>query len=198
MPRQPTPSELHEAFDMFGKALVGSFALYVWKMQLLPRLLPHKSEIELYTRIGQNAAVESSLVRIRTLDDFFLPPDQTRFDDDVLAHDFGFRQVGSPLGTSERNRINKLIVHMSYEPIWTAASFVGPAGDGSFDLPALLTPVVQRSLAFLDYCATAPLFSDAENHRKVTALRRLAENLLANARAIGALERSSQKGKKAE
>ena len=189
MPRAPTPLELHEAFEMFSRTLTGSFALYVWKMQLLPHLVPHQEEIGHYIVIGRNAAIQSSLVCVRSLDDFFLPPANAPFDHDVLAHDFGFTQVGSPLGTPERTRINRMIVHMSYEPLWTSAAYVGPSGDGSFDLPALLALVGQRSVAFLDYCATTPLFSDPESMRKVGGLRRLVEIQLANVQAIAQLER---------
>lgn len=191
MPRQPTPQELHEAFEIFSRALTGSFALYVWKIQLLPRLKPYQEEIGPHIIVGQNAAIQSSLVCIRALDDFFFPPDKAQFDHDVLAHDFGFTQLGSPLGPSERTRINRMIVHMSYEPIWSAAAYVGPSGDRSFDLPGLLTAVIDRSIAFLDYCATATLFSAAEDLRRVVGLRRLAVSQLTNVQAIGQLERSS-------
>ncbi len=190
MSRQPTPPELREGFEMFSRSLTGSFALYAWKTQLLPRLEAHREEIAPYIAIGQNALVQSSLVCIRSLDDFFLAPDKVPFEHDVLSHDFGFVHVGSPLGNSERTRINRMIVHMSYEPLWKAADYIGPSGDGSFDLPALLTAVVQRSIAFLDYCATAPLFSETDGLRKVSGLRRLAEIQLTNVQAVGLLERS--------
>ena len=98
MPRQLTSPDLREAFEMFSRRLTGSFALYTWKMQLLPRLLPYREEIGPYISVGQDAAIQSSLVCIRSLDDFFLSPKEAHFEHDVLAHDFGFKQVGSPLG----------------------------------------------------------------------------------------------------
>ena len=61
----------------------------------------------------KNAALESSLMSIRDLDDFFLSRTDAR-QDDLIASDYGFPPNRNFLSADERDAINKKLAHLTY------------------------------------------------------------------------------------
>lgn len=61
----------------------------------------------------KNAALESSLMSIRDLDDFFLSRADAR-QDDLIAADYGFPAGRNFLSGVERDAINKKLAHLTY------------------------------------------------------------------------------------
>ncbi len=64
----------------------------------------------------KNAALESSLMSIRDLDDFFLSRADAR-QDDLIASDYGFPAGRNFLSGIERDAINKKLAHLTYRSI---------------------------------------------------------------------------------
>ena len=149
-PRTPSPHDLQEAFKIFESRLLSSFAVLGWDTEMVPRLVKAEANAS-HMVIVQNAVVLGTLVSIRAVDDFFMNPEAVRFDHDIIADDFGFTELGTVLGEEERSRINQMIIHMSYNPMWNSARYSGPNGDKSFDSSQLLAKLVPRAISFLNF-----------------------------------------------
>lgn len=87
------------------------FAYYHWfRLKILqPSIVDDSTCITL-----RNAALESSLMSIRDLDDFFASSSGARADD-MIATDFDFPAGRSFLTADERNAINKKLAHLTYQ-----------------------------------------------------------------------------------
>ncbi len=114
---------------------------------------------------SKNALIESMLIHVRVLRDFFERSTRSRLkgeeQDDALSTDFGFPNRSLNLPEDYSGRINKDVAHLTY----SRAERVTPEQKG-WDLPALL-PLVERSMEFID-------------SRSEEELRRLAEYRLSN------------------
>ena len=60
----------------------------------------------------QNACIESSLLGLRILDEFFTP--QSKWDNDMKALDYGFTEAASFLKKEAKDKINTNLAHLSW------------------------------------------------------------------------------------
>lgn len=64
----------------------------------------------------QNAAIETSLVSFRCLNEFFRQRDTKHRKNDVIAEDyFGYKSPGPFLSEAESSSLNKRLLHLTYQ-----------------------------------------------------------------------------------
>jgi hypothetical protein len=90
------------------------FALYHWRTRIHND--PRASTDPAFALL-QNAALESSLMSIRDLDDFFASRSGSRADD-IVGIDYGFPPCRGFLSTDERDAINKKLAHLTYRAVY--------------------------------------------------------------------------------
>lgn len=95
----------------------------------------------------KNACMDTTLIALRDLDDFFTEPDLAKLKphekDSIWALNFGYGGSHTFLTTSERKMINKLIAH---------TTTVGAASQGfRWDILELVTKGVSQCLEFLNW-----------------------------------------------
>lgn len=107
----------------------------------------------------QGACLNSTLVAIRDIDDFFKPRDAKSRNTDLKASDLGHAEGLEFLTADERKRISTIIVHSTDSAVknW----------DTSWDIQELISKCVSQSLHFLNWAVTN---YPGENHPKVWAV----------------------------
>jgi hypothetical protein len=106
----------------------------------------------------QTACLNTTLLAIRDLDDFFKPRSHESRSDDLKASDLGCNEGLEFLTKSERQRINKIIMH---------STVIGVENyDASWDIQELTSKCVSQSLHFLNWVKT---HYPSNNHSKVWA-----------------------------
>jgi len=91
----------------------------------------------------QKACLHTTLVALRDLDDFFAPRTEKSRQDDLRASDFGYPGSLTFLGLSEREAINKIIVHSTLPG--------ANAGETRWDIFEMATKCVKQSDQFLEW-----------------------------------------------
>lgn len=186
----PTPSreDLRIAFWRFDTALTQVFSLYVWKTQFLPRIVEPKPEAP-YFLILKNALLTSSLVSIRSVDDFFQPSTVRRRDDDYRASDYGYT-ASAILTDPERARINRNVIHLSHDPVWRPEVHRDEDQQVKFDIVELGIKVVSQSLLFMDFYAGSSYLNSAIEIEHVLRARRTLTTMMLNMTVIGERKRN--------
>jgi hypothetical protein len=106
-----------------------------------------------------DACLNTTLMAMRDLDDFFTPRTPDSRKDDLKASDLGFNECLSFLGKSERQSINKLVMHST-----TVA--VNGKQNVPWDIEELTSKCVSQSLLFLNWMEAS---YNTEKHQKVRA-----------------------------
>ena len=98
-----------------------------------------------------NAIIESRLLHVRTLIDFFEQSAQAQ--DDVLAAHYGFAAAPLPIEEVYRRRLNKDLAHLTY-----SRTTRSPA-DKQWPHNRVVVPVLERCQSFIDHLlvSRAPL-----------------------------------------
>jgi hypothetical protein len=111
-------------------------------------------------RVGtiQAACLNTTLLTIRDIDDFLKPRSRETKSDDVKASDLGYNEGLEFLTKSERERINKIIMHSTVTAVKNY--------DASWDIQELISKCVSQSLHFLNWVI---LNYPGEKHPKVWA-----------------------------
>ena len=91
-----------------------------------------------------DACLNTTLMALRDLDDFFTPRTSNSWKDDLKASDLGFEQDLHFLLKGERVRINKLIMHS------TRGAISGNQND-QWDIRELTSKCISQSLFFLKW-----------------------------------------------
>jgi hypothetical protein len=121
------------------------FAVYFWKTVIQPQLLQRVDFQKAYVGL-ERSTVESSLLAIRAFDDF--ARDGRSRADDLVASDFpGFSPTFAGIAASERNKINKKIMHLTHLDL--AAPVEG------YSYKDALAAVVPVAVAFCDHIMAA-------------------------------------------
>jgi hypothetical protein len=107
--RVPTEEDKTRAVDSVINRANQAFALYLWVRTVRPMLATHPKFQDGYFEIQtvKNACIQSTLICIRDLDDFFAT-DKERWESDVRASDFlGYESPGRFLTDEERDTIHR-------------------------------------------------------------------------------------------
>jgi hypothetical protein len=148
--RVPTEEDKKRAVDLFLNRLEQTFVFYFWAKYIQPMLSKHL-DFKHYIEAVQNACIQSTLICIRDLDDFFTTADKI-FENDLRAQDFiGYKSLGSFLTEEERNKIHHWIVHLTYQGIWTSMTGIAPDKNVDWNLKDLLEKMTRRASHFMDY-----------------------------------------------
>jgi hypothetical protein len=110
MPRsfaQPSTEELKSGWLQVDLCMRLAFSYYVWQKHFQP---PTDTTDE--SKFMRAAALQCSLLNIRSLDEFFRP--QSRPDDIRAAHYPNFSNPGPFLSDHETKQLHKLIAHLTY------------------------------------------------------------------------------------
>jgi len=185
LPRAPSTTDLKNGYLRFENALFGCFSIYVWQIKYVS-----EKPRDAYDHICENAIVQSNLACLRSLDDFFNT--DAPHNDDIIARDFGYTKLGRLIGSDERTRINKKIIHMSFEPLWDRQGFLGPNGDGTFAINRLLPSAVDRSLDFVRFVEGGVWFSGTAEKARIRRTLKNVPIMLKNLSDFAALPADDQ------
>jgi hypothetical protein len=95
----------------------------------------------------ENALIESRLLHVRTLVDFFEAAPSS--DDDVLASHYGFPQTSLPIDSVYRQRLNKDLAHLTYSRTKRTAR------DKVWPYERVVLPVLERGSAFIEHVVSS-------------------------------------------
>ena len=189
--RIPTDEEKFRAVSLLYNRLTRGFSLYFWLTRIHPMLVEHpRFNDEKFAAITiRNSCVESALLSVRDLDDFFRPRDKRDRDSDVRATDFEkYSSPGPFLSDAERNSINQWVAHLTYQPVWTGTTGISPDAEQNWNTAELVGKATRAVIGFLSHLELElgkTRTSEAEGLRKV---RTMFERALKNMDAIAALE----------
>jgi hypothetical protein len=126
------------------------FTLFIWKtkgLDAMERAGGSLSRGEL--QLLDIAALESTLMSLRDIDDFFNTRARA---DDLRATDFGaFQDMGIYLEPAERDILNKALAHLTDFRISTHQKTVVPSPADELDVFDVTTRAVARIAKFLDF-----------------------------------------------
>jgi hypothetical protein len=119
----------------------------------------------------ENALIESRLLHVRTLVDFFEAAPSAN--DDVLASHYGFPQTTLPIDRIYRQRLNKDLAHLTYSRTKrTAADKVWP-------YERVVLPVLEQGSAFIDHLMKSQLPTGPHDRPAWVELRNAVMNVIA-------------------
>lgn len=104
------------AVDRLRTRTTQCFTLLIWLIKVKPHISPSNSDGKEIILMMQNAAIETSLVSFRCLNEFFRGRDRRHRKDDVIAEDyFGYKTPGPFLTDLESINLNKKLLHLTYQ-----------------------------------------------------------------------------------
>ena len=110
---EPTPDELERAFDDIGYALLqGCLAHQLYNVEVVP-VLKRDGIPEETIQIINNASLESQLLFLRKLNEFFRPLPTGKEDDLRAEHYAKFKSPGPFLSSSDEQEIHKRVGHIT-------------------------------------------------------------------------------------
>jgi len=192
--RIPTDDEKLRAVSLLYNRLTRGFSLYFWLTRIHPMLAEHpRFDEEKFAVITvRNSCVESVLLSVRDLDDFFHPRTEKNRDSDVRASDFeGYPSPSPFLSTVERNSINQWVAHLTYQPVWTGTTGISPDTEQNWNTAALVGKAARAVIGFLSHLEFELRQTRANEAEDVRKVRTLFEQALKNMEAIAALETES-------
>src|ERR1022692_2576839 len=99
--RLPTQQDKSNAIDLFLNRLEQAFVFYFWVRKIRPAI-SKKLDAQHYVEAVQNACLQSTLICIRDLNDFF-SNEKKKYESDLRAKDFdGYKSQGCFLVDSMR------------------------------------------------------------------------------------------------
>ena len=135
----------------------------------------------------QNAALESSLMSIRDLDDFFASRLGAR-SDDIVASDYGYPAGKQFLIFEERDGINKKLAHLTYRAAQERGQFPSQPNRRVWNNADLVGKAGSRFIAFLDHLEMNFFKGDAAQIKLIQDSRNLLHAALGNIASIAKVE----------
>jgi hypothetical protein len=190
--RIPKEEELIRAIPLVYSRLHRGFTLYIWISRVHPMLRDHPDyenrRLELVSI--KSACVESTLMSIRDLGDFFRPRTGKEHESDLRAEDyFGFKSMGDFLSKEERDSINQHIAHLTYQPVWQQPGEVNTLNPKEFDAAALLEKAARAVFGFFAYLEGKLAADHPEVVAGIKTAKAAMERGLAEVNVLATLER---------
>lgn len=191
--RVPLENEKLRAIDLLYNRLNQAFVLYFWVRRVQPMLAAHSSFSDADFEIGtiHNACVASTLMSIRSLDDFFRLKEQRKdkkdkaHESDVHVTDFfGFQSSGSFLSETERESIHRWIAHQTYHPIWTGKTGIAPDSNQEWNTADLVEKAARALFGFMDFLERDFSQKDSDKVEGVRKMKTIFENRLQKMKAM--------------
>src|SRR5438552_658038 len=148
----PTEDEKLRAFALLYNRLIRAFTLYFWKSRILPMLDVHATfaDNQFEVESVRNACVESVLMSVRDLDDFFRPKTTNDRESDFRAADFnGYTSPVPFLSAAERDSINQWVAHLTYQPVWTNTTGIAPDTSRVWNTVELVGKAARAVIGFM-------------------------------------------------
>lgn len=174
VPRVPREDAAEVWQDVLSRAFQ-VFAYYHW--HCIKTAAPNVgSDVRSHT--VSNAALESSLMSIRDLDDFFGSSGKNK--DDVVAADFQYHGTKAFLTLDERTGINKKLAHLTYRALHERRQFPMQGNPRTWNNADLVNRAMAAFLPFLDYLENTFFSNDQGQQNFVRSARTTINRTLAN------------------
>ena len=135
----------------------------------------------------KNAALESSLMSIRDLDDFLLS-DQNARPDDLIAADYGFPSNRSFLTDLEREAINKKLAHLTYRSARELQQNPLRKNPRTWNNAEMVNRAISRLLEFLDHLEFSFFAGNTAQIGMIRTARKTIQLTLKNINSIAQIE----------
>jgi hypothetical protein len=135
----------------------------------------------------KNAALESSLMSIRDLDDFFLCRTDTR-QDDLIASDYGFPAGRNFLSGAERDEINKKLAHLTYRSAQELHQDPLRRNPRTWNNAEMVNKATSLLLEFLNHLESVFFVGDSAQIGMIYAARKTIQLTLKNINAVAQSE----------
>ena len=137
----------------------------------------------------KNSCVESVLLSVRDLDDFFRPRTDKDRDSDLRASDFfGYQSPGPFLSDAERASINQWIAHLTYYPVWTSTTGIQPDTPRNWNTAELVGKAARAVFKFMDHLHHHLSQRNSDRVSDIQKVRTALELALKNMEALADLE----------
>ena len=134
----------------------------------------------------RNAALESSLMSIRDLDDFFLS--NRKKPDDLIASDYGFPSGKNFLTVLERDSINKKLTHLTYRSAQELQNDPRLKNPRTWNNAEMVNRAIERLLEFMDHLEKSFFVGDATQIGLIGLTRDTIQLTLKNINSIARIE----------
>jgi len=179
-PRNPDPNLASAAWqDVLARGLQ-VFAYYHWWLLVKSNPLFAKDSNCITIK---NAALESSLMSIRDLDDFFTSSPSAR-PDDLIASDYGFPVGKNFLAAPEREAINKKLAHLTYRATHELHRDPLRQNPRTWNNVEMVNRSISRLLEFLDHLKSSFFAENAEQIGMICSARDLIQITMKNINGI--------------
>jgi hypothetical protein len=178
MPRsftQPLAEELKSGWLQVDICMRLAFSYYVWQKHFQP---PNDTSDE--CKFMRAAALQCSLLNIRSLDEFFRP--QSKPDDIRAAHYPNFNNPGPFLSDDETQQLHQLIAHLTYRRF---REF-----DTTWNTFLLLRRAYDHFRPFLDYIGHVEFAGQTNIRASIGAMKNRYETWLSEMDAIAHARRA--------
>jgi hypothetical protein len=159
----PSQAELDKSVEDIIYVMDQCSTYFVWWVHIKPMLSQHPQPR--YVRIIQNGVIESTLLFIRKLNEFFKErPKVDEKDDDLRAYDFpGFKEVGTFLRPDDYEQLHKRVGHMTLQQV--------REGKVAWEIDDGVKLAFAKSELFLEFLVSKLYASNSERRQHVLASR---------------------------
>jgi hypothetical protein len=177
-----TQEERLIALDRLHTRVTQCFTLLVWRNRARPVLKSVSNFGDENLALLQNAAIEVSLLSVRTLNEFFRPRTSQTRPDDIVAEDYpGYRTPGAFLTDKESRELNKRLF-----PITCQSQNLTEV---SWNIAEMTVRAATRAADFLQHLVRDDQLSEPERKKAAGSLVGTLR-LIEQTRAAAAEERS--------
>lgn len=191
MPNKTAPPnriELEAAWGDLQSRMFQCFTQFFWILEIGPRL---REAAPPARKLVANAVVESTLLAVRDLDDFFAK-DRER-DGDIRAIHFGYHSPGSFLTKDERDGINQKLVHLTYRAIREGLKVPGGPNPRQWNAADLIERAMSCAIPFLEFLERSFFAGNAATSDDIRAARQKLTEYLHVLQTMAELEKAAFK-----
>lgn len=150
---------------------------------------PRFKEEQVAILMIKNACVETVLMSVRDLDDFFRPRDGRDRATDLRASDFfNYTSPGPFLSRGDRDTINQWLAHLTSHPILTKTSGVGGDPPREWNTAELVGKAARAIFSFFDHVHGEIGQKNHDEAPQLIAVKKGMETVLKNVESIAAIE----------